>query len=220
MLLTQLSSSILKRNFLVGFLAWLLLWESCSRQPVQWVKKSSPNFKGTQLSSVFTQKLQYRRPFRNHTGHRTCWETWTDSAASILETVAASTNLCRAGFQAILPSESFLDSCVLKAFSLRSVRKKWKGEFGSKHRITKWHSYPVLVCDDVVLQEWERARVTNNISMALLWDFRLTEHSHRNLNLLNIIRANIPSGEKQVLCYFEINISKFQMWNEKLFMEF
>lgn len=36
--LTHLSSSILKGNFLVGFLTWLLLWESCSRQPVWWVK--------------------------------------------------------------------------------------------------------------------------------------------------------------------------------------
>lgn len=27
-------------------------------------EKSLPNFKGKQLSSVFTQKFQYRRPFR------------------------------------------------------------------------------------------------------------------------------------------------------------
>lgn len=54
----------------------------------------------------------------------------------------------------------------------------------------------------------ERARMTNNISMALVWDFRLTESSHRNLNLLNIIRADIPSGEKQVLR------RKMLLWNQ------
>lgn len=127
-------TSILKRKFLVDFLTWVLLWESCSRQPGPWMKNLPfTSRENSYLHFFFTQKFQYRRPFRNHIYHCPCWETWTDSATSILGTVVASTNLCRAGFQAILPCESFLDSCVLKAFSLRSAGKKWKGEFGSKH---------------------------------------------------------------------------------------
>ena len=107
-------------------------------------EKSSPKLKGKQLSSLFTQKFQYRRPFRNYIDHCIYWETWTDSATSILGTVVASTNLCRAGFQAILHSKSSLDSSVLKVFSLHSTGKKWKGEFRSKH--TQNYKMPQLSC--------------------------------------------------------------------------
>lgn len=53
MLLTHLSSSVLKGFWLVDFLTWLLPWESCSRQPVHWVKNLPTNFKGEQLSPFF-----------------------------------------------------------------------------------------------------------------------------------------------------------------------
>lgn len=172
-------------------------------------EKWSSKFRGKQLSSLLTQKFQYRRPFRNHIDHCIYWEIWRDSATSILGIVVASTNLWRAGFQAILHSESFLDSSVPKVFSLHSTGKKWKGEFGSKH--TENYKMPqlsiLLWCVMMSSCKNERARMTNNISMALVWDFRLAEHSHRNLTLLNIIRANIPSREKQAIC------RKMLFWN-------
>lgn len=90
MFLIHLSSSVSKRFWLVDFLTWLLLRESWSRQPVRWVKNLPSSFKGEQLPPFFlTQKFQYRKPYRNHTGHCTCGLTWTGSATSILGNIVA-----------------------------------------------------------------------------------------------------------------------------------
>lgn len=95
-------------------------------------EKSSPNFKGKELASLFCTEIPVQKPVRLYWSphlprdlNRLSHGRSGDGRASCTSP-QASTSGCFA--QRILPASS-----VLKVFSLHSTGKNPKGEFGSKH---------------------------------------------------------------------------------------